>query len=255
VSSRTSDDGSQIIIRFEDTGIGMEPHEVQRVFNAFSQGDHADHGQSHRFGGLGLGLAISRKLVELHSGRIEATSKGKDQGSTFTVHLPLIAETASSDDQASPPLITGRKVSVHSAPRPLGRILLIEDHESTRIPLCRLLTRKGYIVVAVASAADALSAVSNTSFDLVLSDIGLPDMDGFALMRSLRDEHGLRGIALTGYGMEADIARGADVGFVGHLTKPISVNVLERALALALPSTTTATNVAACRVKPGTSSK
>jgi CheY-like chemotaxis protein len=234
IKTRSNEETSEVTIAFSDTGIGMEPHEVQRVFNAFSQGDHAGHGHSHRFGGLGLGLAISRKLVELHSGRIEAVSKGKGQGSTFTVYLPLAAEPVSTTGRGSNP--GGLEVAGPTGePRSLGRILLVEDHDSTRIPLSRLLVRKGYEVIAVASAKDALSAVDGARFDLVLSDIGLPDMDGFALMQELRDQHGLRGIALTGYGMEADITRGAHVGFVGHLTKPISVKVLERALALALP--------------------
>lgn len=225
---------AEIVITISDTGIGMEPHEVASVFNAFSQGDHAEHGNSHRFGGLGLGLAISRKLVELHSGRIEAFSGGKDQGATFCIFLPLAATPLSPGDSSAAGT-GGEHTSVNGERGSLARILLVEDHESTRVPLTRLLLRKGYQVVAVSSAAEALETASKRVFDLVLSDIGLPDTDGFTLMEKLRDQHGLRGIALTGYGMEADISRGTGVGFVAHLTKPISVKVLERALAVALP--------------------
>lgn len=234
VSTYCATEAGEVVIQVSDTGIGMEPHELSRVFNAFSQGDHADHGQAHRFGGLGLGLAITRKLVELHSGRIEATSRGKNQGSTFSIHLPIAVKAGASEEDVADPF--GSIESPDSSAGQSSRIciLLVEDHESTRIPLTRLLARKGYQVVAVSSAAEALEAVSKAKFDLVLSDIGLPDMDGFELMKMLRERHALKGIALTGYGMEADISRGNDAGFVAHLTKPISVKVLERALAVAL---------------------
>src|SRR5690606_2716238 len=144
----------------------------------------------HRFGGLGLGLAISRKLVELHAGRIIAESRGKDQGSTFTITLPLagVSEAALRGGKPDKPegaaggSVAGAAVDVPKA-RTGGRILLVEDHEPTRAPLTRLLVRRGYDVVAVGSATAALEAAAAGNFDLVLSDIGLPDGDGFTLMR------------------------------------------------------------------------
>jgi CheY-like chemotaxis protein len=108
---------------------------------------------------------------------------------------------------------------------------LVEDHEPTREPLAGLLVRRGYDVVAVGSAEDAVTAAAAGRFDLVLSDIGLPDHDGFWLMRTLRERHGSVGIALTGYGMDEDLARSREAGFIDHLTKPIRVTVLDRALA------------------------
>ena len=243
VTTHCPADAKEVLIQVSDTGIGMEPHELSRVFNAFSQGDHADHGHGHRFGGLGLGLAITRKLVELHAGRIEATSQGKNQGSTFSIYLPVAANAASPEGPGADPFGSAENPDSGAGPVIQICILLVEDHESTRIPLTRLLARKGYQVIAVSSGAEALEAVSKAKFDLVLSDIGLPDMDGFELMKILRDHHGLKGIALTGYGMETDILRGSDAGFVAHLTKPISVKVLERALAIALPGQTRLENV------------
>jgi PAS domain S-box-containing protein len=234
-STRLEAATNEIVIEIRDTGIGMEATEVARVFGAFSQGDHADQKSSHRFGGLGLGLAISRKLVELHSGRIEATSAGKNQGSTFTIYLPLLPAThqvprtghSGGDGNVAP----SEAVYVPS----VRRILLVEDHEPTRVPLARLLTRRGYEVQMAATCGTALEEASKGRFDLVLSDIGLPDGDGFELMRKLRDLYGLKGIALTGYGMEEDVLRSGKSGFVAHLTKPISVVVLDRALADVLP--------------------
>ncbi len=222
----------EIQIRISDTGIGLSESEIARIFDAFSQGEHAVHGRSHRFGGLGLGLAISRSLVHLHSGQIEAASDGRDQGSTFTVRLPLHkpAETGMRQAQLRNPNGSLVGETAEAETKRAGRILLIEDHEPTRSPLTQLLVRRGFDVVAVGTVAAALSAAERNRFDLVLSDIGLPDGDGFALMRTLRERQDVLGIALTGYGMERDVAESSDAGFVTHLTKPISVAVLDRAL-------------------------
>ena len=239
VRSRLDHNRQEIEISVTDTGIGLEEQEVERIFGAFVQGSHAQHGRAHRFGGLGLGLAISRKLVELHLGRIDAVSGGRDQGATFTVRLPVTNPMGheppprSESPSLSPP--TG-KAPVASAPVPapsIGRILLVEDHEPTRAPLARLLTRRGYAVVPVASVAEAVAQAAAQPFDLVLSDIGLPDGDGFELMEILRDRYGLKGIALTGYGMQEDVVRSNQAGFMAHLTKPISVASLDRTLAAA----------------------
>jgi len=221
---------NEIQIQISDTGIGLTETEIARIFEAFSQGEHAVHGRSHRFGGLGLGLAISRSLVHLHSGQIEAASEGRDRGSTFTVRLPLHkpAETPRPGPNGARP---GGAEPKDKGTKRAGRILLVEDHEPTRSPLTQLLVRRGFDVVAVGTLSAALEAAAREPFDLVLSDIGLPDGDGFALMRTLREQRDVIGIALTGYGMERDVAQSTDAGFVSHLTKPISVAVLDRALA------------------------
>ena len=110
------------------------------------------------------------------------------------------------------------------------RILLVEDHEPTRSSLTALLQRRGYSVVAVGTCSEALREAFETRFDLVLSDIGLPDGDGFELMRQLGNVYGLKGIALTGYGMEEDVIRSQAAGFLAHLTKPVEFKALDRSL-------------------------
>ncbi|MEO7600327.1 MAG: ATP-binding protein, partial [Opitutus sp.] len=230
VSSAYDETTKTIVIEISDTGIGMDTSEVTRVFGAFAQGDHALRGRSHRFGGLGLGLAISRKLVDLHGGRIEASSAGKDKGSTFTIHLPVVRPISPSAGRE------GTQSTGRSQPRDAlargkrGRILVVEDHEPTRVALTHLLQRRGFEIASAASATAALREAAQHPFDLVLSDIGLPDSDGFTLMRELRDRHGLKGVALTGYGMEEDLVRSNAAGFFAHLTKPINAKVLDRTL-------------------------
>ncbi|MEO7414980.1 MAG: ATP-binding protein, partial [Opitutaceae bacterium] len=230
VTSASNDAATEIAIQIRDTGIGMDENELARVFEAFEQGDHAVSGRSHRFGGLGLGLAISRKLIDLHGGRIAAMSEGKTQGASFTVCLPL-APAPTAIDPAQPAGVPDAAPSAAAALRRAGsRILLVEDHEPTRTTLGHLLKRRGYVVLAVGTSAAALQAAQQQPFDLVLSDIGLPDSDGFTLMRHLREDHGLKGIALTGYGMEEDRLRSTNAGFFAHLTKPINIQQLDRTL-------------------------
>ncbi len=229
----TENAGDRFIIRVTDTGVGMEPAELVRVFEAFVQGNHARTSSGHRFGGLGLGLAITRMLMELHDGEISATSAGPGTGSTFTLSFPL-AVARSPGTESAPPV-------EHSAPplNPDGRrlrVLLVEDHVATRQSLMRLLQRRGYEVESAGSLAQARGLAARGAFDLVLSDIGLPDGSGYELMAELRDQFGLRGIALSGYGMETDIALSREAGFVTHLIKPVSVQALDDALATIVAS-------------------
>jgi CheY-like chemotaxis protein len=196
------------------------------VFGAFEQGDHAIDQGSHRFGGLGLGLAISQRLVEMHGGKIEAVSAGRDRGTAFTVELPL--RLSPTELQAG---MGAQRAHVRElSPSEGRRILLVEDHEPTRKTLERLLKRRNYGVVSAGSLSEARARAAEVGFDLVISDVGLPDGDGAELMAELRDRFGLKGVALTGYGMEEDVARCRSAGFVAHLTKPIRVESLESAL-------------------------
>ncbi len=221
--------GGNAVVTISDTGIGMTPAEIGQVFNAFSQGEHAGLAGSHQFGGLGLGLAISRSLVELQSGTIQAESAGRHRGATFTINFPLATPNPDTKG-ASPAGAMADRMPTGLSRKEGLRILLVEDHEPTRIALTNLLTRRHYKVLAAASVAEAMALVSRESFDVVVSDIGLPDGDGYSLMSELRDHYGLNGIALTGYGMDQDINRAREAGFVSHLTKPVRVDALEQAL-------------------------
>lgn len=223
-------ESGNVAVTITDTGIGLTPDEIENIFNAFAQGDHAGTNSSHRFGGLGLGLTISKMLVELHSGAIRATSLGRDQGATFTMEFPAhkIAEGTSNPT-------TGEPLPTKDSPAILNNktarcILLVEDHEPTRIALTHLLNRRNYKVRSATSVAEARILAQQENFDLVVSDIGLPDGNGYDLMAELRDKFGLKGIALSGYGMEQDVTRGQQAGFVAHLIKPVRVETLEKTL-------------------------
>ena len=207
-------------VEITDNGVGIEPEMLSRVFDAFIQ---EEHDRGHRFGGIGLGLAISHRLVELQGGSIAAESKGRGQGATFRLELPLAsAETKAEEVPAA---------AVPSAPAAKRRILLVEDHEQTRTTLTQLLRRRGHEVIGVDSMSAARTHAGEC--DLLISDLGLPDGDGYELMAELSQGYGLPGIALSGYGMEQDIARSRSSGFSAHLTKPVDIRVLETAIAAA----------------------
>jgi signal transduction histidine kinase/ActR/RegA family two-component response regulator len=221
----TSDNGTELTIQISDTGVGMNESELARVFDAFVQGNHATENNGHRFGGLGLGLAISRRLVDLHGGRIVATSDGPGHGASFALTFPLVAQPSAVPEG---PVSPGGTLFVGADRR---RLLLVDDHAATRASLKRLLERRGYHVTVAGGVEEARSLVRGERFDLLLSDIGLPDGDGYALMSELRKRWGLPGIALSGYGMEADVILSKQAGFSEHLTKPVSVHALDAALA------------------------
>ncbi|MGI8820584.1 MAG: PAS domain-containing hybrid sensor histidine kinase/response regulator [Chthoniobacterales bacterium] len=216
VSTR-NDVAGRIIISVTDTGIGIRPEALLQIFEAFEQGEITFQ---QRFGGLGLGLAISRAIVELHGGEIHAESAGVDHGSTFTVKLATIdaPRLAGPAETTAPPL-----------ERAL-RLLVVEDHEATLAVLSRLLKRSGHHLTSASSLREGLAAAAVETFDAVISDLGLPDGTGFELMEKLHANYGLRGIALSGYGMDEDLRRAQEAGFAAHLTKPIEFAQLERAL-------------------------
>ena len=221
--------GDKILVNITDTGIGLSADETEHIFGAFAQGPH-------HFGGLGLGLAISRALVELHSGTIGASSPGKGKGATFSIELPLITPPEK-EEAISYPRDSGSMAAatVENNSRKHRHILLVEDHEATRLILTQLLLQRHYKVTSAASFVQARSLMEkNKDFELLISDIGLPDGSGHDLMSEFEKKFGAKGIALTGYGAEQDVALSHTSGFTAHLTKPVSVESLENALAATL---------------------
>jgi CheY-like chemotaxis protein len=233
IETATEADRGSLVLKVTDTGIGMNPVELQRIFEAFSQGDHASHVGSHRFGGMGLGLAISRMMVELHSGSIRATSGGRDKGTTFLIELPLIRARELAEAGPGPALPAPPQPAPAFSDERRLRVLLVEDHKPTSLALARLLARRNYSVATADCIAAASALAGRETFDLLISDIGLPDGTGYDLMAQLHKRHGLVGIALTGYGMEEDVSRSLSAGFVTHLTKPITMQALDTALSAA----------------------
>jgi len=216
----TRDSEKRIRISISDSGVGISEEMVPRLFQPFEQESAA------RYGGLGLGLAITKTLLEAQSGSIEAFSPGIGQGATFTMTLPNATPASRSD-----PVIKPDSQSSEADAR-FYRILLVEDHQDTARVLARLLRGVGHDVSTAHSVADAISAVRGKQFDVVVSDIGLPDGTGIDLIRELRQRHGqtLAAIALTGFGMEEDVARTKQAGFDEHLSKPVNLMHLEETI-------------------------
>ena len=213
-------------IKVADSGIGLSPEEVAGIFTPFVQGEHSRSGAASPFGGLGLGLAIARRLAELHHGTIRVASAGRGLGATFVVELPLLSVAA---ERVAP--LPPAEPSVAVSRQSCRRILLIEDHLPSRQALRRLLLTRKIEVVEAGSVAEALEKAETTPVDLVISDLGLPDGTGYDLMKELKSRYGARGIALSGYGTDSDIARSHESGFLAHLTKPVQVQQLDRVIA------------------------
>ncbi|RKP54831.1 response regulator [Pararobbsia silviterrae] len=211
--------GEAIEIEVEDTGIGIEPERLPKLFNAFEQGSDAI---SRTFGGLGLGLAITRALADAHGGRVVAFSEGTGRGARFTLRLPLAPEPLTMHHTDDDP--------AQASTRTL-QILLIEDHEDTAEVMTRLLESYGHDVETFGRLDDARAACERRTFDLVISDLGLPDGSGIDFIRAYRSRSDAPAAALTGYGMDDDIQRCLDAGFSAHLTKPVSIQQLEQLLA------------------------
>ena len=207
-----------------DTGIGVEHETIDKIFNAFEQGQ-ADI--TRRFGGLGLGLTISKALIDAHDGKIHVQSPGKDQGSTFSVELNTVFAPIGRDgDGQDQPVDREPKQSVP----PHRRVLLVDDHYDTCIGMKRMLERHGYEITVAHTAEQAVEKVRTEEFDLLISDIGLPDRSGYDLMREVRLNNDLPGIALSGFGSEQDVNQAREAGFAEHLTKPVSFERLEKTI-------------------------
>jgi two-component system, chemotaxis family, CheB/CheR fusion protein len=217
ISVRECSQDGKVMVEVNDSGIGIDPAFIPRLFTAFEQGDRS---VTRQFGGLGLGLAITKRLIEMHDGAITAESAGRGEGATFRVILPTKKETETETETE-----TEKVAAVHV---PLSRrILLVEDHNDTGAMMQMLLESAGYQVVTAFNVQQALETIENGNFDLVISDLGLPDRSGFELMKELRRrEETLKGIALSGYGREEDVRRSKEAGFVEHITKPVDFDAL-----------------------------
>jgi signal transduction histidine kinase len=217
-----------ILVSVQDSGIGFSPEFSQRIFNAFEQ---ADATIARKYGGLGLGLAIAKAVLDAHHGEIDAHSDGPNSGATFFVALPL------DPTPAAPPIKPTPRIAEppSRAQGPLN-ILLVEDHLDTVDVMTRLLKSFGHQVTTASSVAEALAAAHAAPraapFDLIISDIGLPDGTGLDFLSRLRHENAsdAPAIALSGYGMEHDKQRCQDAGFLTHLTKPVDVARLQNAI-------------------------
>jgi PAS domain S-box-containing protein len=209
VSTR-NEPGHQIVVEVKDSGIGIDPAVQPRIFDAFEQGGPL---VTSRFGGLGLGLAVCKRIVDLHQGSISVRSAGPNKGATFTVALRAM-ETSLLDG----PVYYVQDLSARNA---RASVLLVEDHADTARVLTRLLERNGYEIAHANSISGAEELAGQRHFDVLISDLGLPDGSGLDLMRRLRQRHSLTGIALSGYGMDEDRAASRAAGFAEHFTKPV----------------------------------
>jgi len=207
-----------LTVTFTDNGIGISQATLQRLFLPFEQGEHK---LSHRYEGLGLGLAISKSLVDALGGTITATSDGPGTGASMTVTFPTVAPSQQST------LMSMQGSDGTGDPKRSLKILLLEDHGYTSQVMSRLLKMQGYDVRAAASIEEAKEFVKEGKFDLLLCDLGLPDGTGMEFLREVRKFDQTPAIALSGFGMEEDIARCTEAGFNAHLTKPIDIQRLE----------------------------
>ena len=231
IAVRSFREGDDLVFEVADSGIGIEPDVLPRVFGAFEQ---ADRRITRQFGGLGLGLAVSRAIIRLHGGDLTAASEGRDRGATFTVRLPVRLPEEDLDET-----VVGRPRMSAPARAAGGRkkesglhLLLVEDHADTAEAMADLLRSAGYRVSVAGNVAAALAEAERQAgdLDMVVSDLGLPDGSGFDLMRQIAGRYGLPGIALSGYGMDEDLRRSREAGFTMHLTKPVTLQLLQAAI-------------------------
>ena len=210
-------DGDDVRLVIEDTGQGISPEFLPHVFEIFRQ---ADASSARRQGGMGIGLALVKQLAELHGGRVSAESEGAGTGARFSVWLPLYK-----------PGISGLAPESTGATGALDKkfILVVDDSTETTEMLGKLLQLEGAFVESARSGAEALEIAQRKNFDLVVSDISMPEMDGYQLLKKLRELPSMANVpavALTGYGRGADVERALEEGFAEHLTKPLDLDQL-----------------------------
>jgi signal transduction histidine kinase/CheY-like chemotaxis protein len=231
-------DDQNVLVEVSDHGIGMSAAQLSRIFEPFEQ---ADSSTTRRYGGLGIGLTIARRLVSAHGGKLEATSRGPEQGTTFRVTFTSIPPPLTTPLYTSPSLTPALKPQPASPPasrRAGTRVLLVEDNPRTLAALGRVLAGAGLKISQATSAAEALAAARDQPFDVVICDIGLPDTDGWELFPLLRKLQPIVGIALSGFVTDDDRIRSAEAGFALHLDKPADVDALLRAIDQLAPTQT-----------------
>ena len=208
---------ASIIVEVADSGPGISAEMLPKVFELFAQGDRT---LDRAHGGLGIGLAVVKRLVEMHGGEVRAASAGLGYGSKFTLRLPC-DESQRSDASAA-------STQPELMPK---RTLVVDDNRDAADSLAQLLELVGHSTEAVYSAEGALARAAD--FEVVLLDIGLPTMDGYEVARQIRAREHVHTtiVALTGYGMPGDVQRALDAGFDAHLTKPVEFDALRRILA------------------------
>jgi len=216
--------GDNAVIDVRDTGIGIEPEIAARIFERFEQGDNSSRRQ---FGGLGLGLAIAKHLTELHDGKIEVESEGPGRGATFRVTLPLMKSYTSSFRSSFPADFKDEK----EVPLDQMKVLIVEDDVDSLEMLRLVLENSGAVVTSVDRSQKAVDELARNKFDVMISDLGLPGMDGHDLIREIRGSLGidadqLPAIALSGYAADDDRHRSLSNGFQMHLQKPLDVSTL-----------------------------
>ena len=214
----SNDDRGHFQFEITDNGIGIE---VERKASLFAPFEQADPSVRRQFGGLGLGLAISKHLIDLHGGAIAVESRGRSYGATFKVTLDAVPNRAEKNRVGS----QGRQKTAKSL-----RILLVEDHSDTRRTLSRLLTHFGHQISVADNTESALKIMGSQEFDVVLSDIGLPDGSGYDVISEAKRKQPVKAVAITGFGTDEDIRRGKDAGFDFHLVKPIDFHELRSVL-------------------------
>ena len=215
---RSFNEGARFVFEISDSGIGIDPERQARIFEPFHQGERSI---TRQFGGLGLGLTITKALLDLHGGTMSVESKGKDRGTTFRISLNLLREPVA----ASADKVVSRVTAAKSL-----RLLLVDDHADTRGVLSRLLTKCGHEVVTTDSAQKALELLQRRRFDALISDIGLPGENGYYLVREAKRKYPLKAVALSGFGTDTDVQRSLEAGFDYHVTKPVDFDGLRSLL-------------------------
>jgi CheY-like chemotaxis protein/two-component sensor histidine kinase len=228
ISVRASRHSSSVTITVSDTGVGIAPEFLPHVFDRFRQGQE---GRTRSHGGLGIGLSLARKLVELHGGTIDARSDGKDKGATFVMRLPIRAVALPNDGKADAPAVSTAAASLSNL-----RVLIVDDEADARDLVREVLESSGADVLAADSAAEAVAAMASWRPDVIISDVGMPGRDGYSLLREIRAfaDASLRdvpAIALTAYASHDEAERARTAGFQVHLAKPVEPAHLVAAVA------------------------
>ncbi len=211
--------GSQAVYSVRDNGVGISAEKLSAIFDLFTQVDHSlDRSQ----GGLGIGLTLVRRLIELHGGTVQATSEGANRGSQFVIRLPALDPAAALDSKTRPQ----SRDAAHSHAR---RILVVDDYPRVAESLMKMLALAGHDVRIALDGPTAVEEASSFRPEFIVLDIGLPGMDGYEVARQIRNDPASRQatlIAVTGYGKKEDQLRAYQAGFDHHLTKPVDCAVL-----------------------------